>query len=205
MAERPRLLATGFGPFPGAPENPTEALMQALAKEPPQDFGASAFQAVVLATDYRRSWAALRRLHASFKPDVAVHFGLSAGSEALRIECLGRNSINRAKPDVSGVAPSAAIVVRGGPAAIASTFAADAILAALREGGFDAALSDDAGLYVCNATLYRSLHAAPAGRRIGFVHVPPSHVLAPADLEKAAAIILRAAASGGGNLAATGS
>jgi len=32
----PKLLVTGFGPFPGAPENPTEVLMRSLAAEPPE-------------------------------------------------------------------------------------------------------------------------------------------------------------------------
>ncbi len=43
MAEGPRLLITGFGPFPGAPENPTERLVKALAAEPAEAFGADAF------------------------------------------------------------------------------------------------------------------------------------------------------------------
>ena len=45
------------------------------------------------------------------------------------------------------------------------------IRAALRRAGFAARLSRDAGDYVCNAALYRSLLAA-AAPRIGFVHVP---------------------------------
>ena len=99
------LLVTGFGPFPGAPENPTEALVRALAKEPAEAFGASAFKAVVLTTDYRRSWAALRRLYSSFAPDVVVHFGLNGRAEAIHIECVGRNAVDPAKPDASGYAP----------------------------------------------------------------------------------------------------
>src|SRR5690554_802095 len=72
----PRLLVTGFGAFPGAPENPTEALVRALAEEPPARFGAGALRAAVLPTDYRRSWPALRRLYGAFAPDLVVHFGL---------------------------------------------------------------------------------------------------------------------------------
>ncbi len=171
--ERPRLLVTGFGPFPGAPENPTAGLVKALADVSAAAFGAGAFHAAVLRTEYRWSWAELERLAADFAPDIVVHFGLSDGIEAIHLECVGRNVVDTAKPDACGHAPSSALLVDDGPEMLASTFPADAILAALREAGIAAALSDDAGDYVCNATLYRSLHAAPSTRRVGFVHVPP--------------------------------
>ena len=34
MATGPRILITGFGPFPGAPVNPTAAMIEALAADP---------------------------------------------------------------------------------------------------------------------------------------------------------------------------
>ena len=193
----PRLLVTGFGPFPGAPENPTEALVRALADEPAEAFGASAFLATALRTEYRWSWEALRRLSADFAPDVVVHFGLSERIEAIHIECVGRNAVDPKKPDACGHTPSSPRLAEDGPDILSSTFPADAILAALKVAGFPAALSDDAGDYVCNATLYRSLHSAPPTRRIGFVHVPPEGRggYDRARLLAAARILLRAAAS----------
>jgi pyroglutamyl-peptidase len=171
MGGAARLLATGFGPFPGAPENPTEELMRRLAGEPAEAFGAGVLHAVALPTDYAASWAAMERLHAELRPDVVVHFGLAAQSETIRIECVGRNAADAGRPDIGGHVPSC--LVEAGPARLAATFPARAILAALHAAGFAAELSDDAGGYVCNATLYRSLHVAPPGRRVGFVHVPP--------------------------------
>jgi pyroglutamyl-peptidase len=193
VSDGPRLLVTGFGPFPGAPENPSETLVRALAEEPPETFGASAFNAVVLKTEYRGSWVALQRLYSSFAPDVVLHFGLAARSDVIRIECVGRNSLDQTKPDAAGHAPSSA--VRSGKETLASTFPATAIAAALKRAGFPAALSDDAGGYVCNATLYRSLHAAPPARRVGLVHVPPlgTKGLTPERLYAGAALILRTA------------
>jgi pyroglutamyl-peptidase len=71
------------------------------------------------------------------------------------------------------------------------------IVAALTEADFPATLSDDAGDYVCNTTLYRSLHAAPAGRRVGFIHVPPlpRGGWTEARLSEAACIVVRSAAA----------
>ena len=193
----PRLLVTGFGPFPGAPENPTERLVRGLTDVPAEAFGASALHAVVLRTEYRSSWAELERLTADFAPDVVVHFGLSERIDAMHLECLGRNAVDTAKPDACGNAPISSHVVEGGPEALASTFPAEVILAALTDAGFPAALSDDAGAYVCNATLYRSLHAAPPTRSVGFVHVPPEGQggFTPERLADAARVLLRAVAA----------
>ncbi len=192
----PRLLITGFGPFPGAPDNPTEALVAALSGEPPEVLGASAFRAALLPTDYRRSWSKLRRLCAGFSPDAVVHFGLAVRAESIRVERLASNRVDPRKPDAAGFAPRLGRAARSGAVALPSTFPAAEIVAALAAAGFDAVLSDDAGDYVCNATLYRSLAHAPAGRRVGFIHVPPERVLAAPRLREAAAIILRAACGG---------
>jgi pyroglutamyl-peptidase len=193
----PRLLVTGFGPFPGAPENPTEALVRALAVETADTFGASACRAVILPTEYGRSWAALRGLYARFRPDVVVHFGVSGKAEAIMIERLGRCRTAADVPDSAGYAPISGRARRSGPDTLAATLPVEAVLAALLAAKIPAALSDDAGAYVCNATLYRSLGAAPTGRLVGFVHVPPLGVngFAPERLHDAAAIILRTAAA----------
>jgi pyroglutamyl-peptidase len=193
----PKLLVTGFGPFPGAPENPTEALVRALAAEAADSFGAKALRAVVLPTEYRRSWTALRGLYARFRPDVVMHFGMSGKADAIMIERLGRCRTAADVPDAAGHAPISGRARRSGPDTLAATLPVEAILAALLAAKIPAALSDDAGAYVCNATLYRSLQAARGDRLVGFVHVPPSGVngLSPDRLYRAAEIMLRTAAA----------
>jgi pyroglutamyl-peptidase len=195
-----KLLVTGFGPFPGAPANPSQELVQGLAAATPEEFGASAFKAVVLPTDYRESWAKLRRLYARFAPDTVIHFGLSAHAQGIVVERIGRKQIDAGKLDVSGYAPAFGSARRSGPDAMSSSLPVEAIVAALRRAGFPAALSDDAGGYVCNATLYRSLCVAPAGRQVGFVHLPPAgrNGLTPTRLLEAARIILTTAVRHGG-------
>jgi len=172
MSDGPKLLVTGFGPFPGAPVNPTETLMRALQVEAPASFGAADVKAVVLPTDYRRSWAALTRLYARFAPDAVVHFGVSRRCEAIHVERLGRNVVDPNLPDAAGFAPPSGRARRSGPDRLHATLPVAESVAALSAAGFPAAVSDDAGAYVCNATLYRSLHAE-AAPQVGFVHVPP--------------------------------
>jgi pyroglutamyl-peptidase len=190
----PRLLVTGFGPFPGAPKNPTETLVRGLAAEPASAFGASELRAVVLPTDYRRSQAMLRRLNATFLPDIVVHFGLAAGAREIHVERQARNRTDCDKPDAAGFAPRFGRVRRAGHETLAATLPAEAIVAALKLAGFPARLSDDAGSYVCNATLYCSLAAATPGRIVGFIHVPPEGSnIDLGKLRRAALIVLRAA------------
>ena len=196
MARAPKLLVTGFGPFPGAPANPTQALVRGLADAAPDTFGAAGFRAVVLPTEYRRSWSILRGLYRRLAPDVVVHFGLSTRAEAIMIERTARRRCASDRPDAVGFAPRRGLARRTGPETLGSTLPAEGIVAALLQAGFPAASSDDAGDYVCNATLYRSLaETAASPRRIGFVHVPPEGAagLTREKLAAAAGIVLEAA------------
>ena len=73
--------------------------------------------------------------------------------------------------------------VPGGPAAYFATLPLAAILAALTAEGIPAYLSNTAGTYLCNQTLYGTLHAVsgrPRPPRVGFLHFPllPSMVAA---------------------------
>jgi pyroglutamyl-peptidase len=202
-----KLLVTGFGPFPGAPRNPTEALVAALAGEPAEAFGVGALKAIVLPTDYHRSWRMLRRLYAGYAPDVVVHFGLSLRAEAIHVERVARNTASPAKRDAAGYAPPSRRARRSGPDVLQSTLPVTAIVEALTEAGFPAVSSDDAGAYVCNATLYRSLlaMAAQPGRLVGFIHVPPTGKgdLTAERLREAALVVLRNAMPNGGIAART--
>ena len=167
MRAGPRLLVTGFGPFPGAPENPTATLVESLAREPAERFGAGVFRAEILPTEYRRSWSVMRGLNASFSPDVVVHFGLSGRAEAVTIETVARRRIDPARPDVVGYAPPLGVARGSGPDIVRCDWPANEIAGLLTQAGFPAVISEDAGDYVCNATFYRSLRARHAQRPRG--------------------------------------
>ena len=195
----PKVLVTGFGPFPGAPENPTDPLVRALAAEPPEKLGAGALRAVVLPVDYRKSWPVLRRLYGSFAPDVIVHFGLSRNAQGLVVERRGCRRVRGDRPDAAGFAPPSGIVRRRGPDSLPASMPAEPVVAALRDAGFPAETSDEAGGYVCDATLYRSLHAAEGApdRLVGFIHIPPEGTggLTRERLREGAGLAVRTAAS----------
>jgi pyroglutamyl-peptidase len=190
----PALLVTGFGPFPGAPENPTATLIQALAGQPPESFGAGSLKAVVLPTEFAGSWSTLHRLYRSFSPDVVLHFGVSARATEIRIERAARNHLGRGRPDALGVTPRRTQVRPSGAEVLPATLPALEIAAVLSAAGIANVISDDAGDYVCNATFYRSLASFEGThRRAAFIHVPPREILAIEQLERAAQLILKTA------------
>ena len=92
MSEKLRILLTGFGPFPGAPHNPTQPLVARLAqlRRPALDdvaLGSHIFPVTYAAVDRQ-----LPDVLAKQKPDALLMFGLAARTPYLRIETRARNA-----------------------------------------------------------------------------------------------------------------
>jgi pyroglutamyl-peptidase len=170
-----RLLATGFGPFPGAPVNPTAWLMEDLRAWSPEGF---ALTTHVLDVTYDVWESALAPLVAAHRPDAVVAFGLSANATGFRIETTARNVLDPTRVDAKGSFPRGGRIADDGPATFASTLSFEHAYG----------ISDDAGSYVCNLTLYRLLEN---GVRATFVHLPP---MPEEQLRSGARAILVAAA-----------
>lgn len=172
---RPRILVIGFGPFPGAPVNPTETLVEALRQVPPRGTTPDNFRAEVLAVEYASLPARLAALGADFAPDIAIHFGLSGKARGFTLERLARNRIGAGRADNAGAMPDSARIVEGDDE-FASSLPLDAIHAVLARTGLPVSWSDDAGDYVCNYLFYLSRGAVCPGfapAMTGFVHMPP--------------------------------
>lgn len=170
----PRVLVTGFEPFPGAPVNPTEWLVPELIRHAPAFEGLAAFHAQVLPVDYAAVGPRLSEIGRAFAPDIAIHFGLAGECRGFRLERTARNTFAGARADNAGAVPEASAICEG-PATLPSTLPLGAIHEALSANALPVEWSDDAGAYLCNMvfTLSRA-HACegftPAAS--GFVHVP---------------------------------
>src|SRR5215510_11712618 len=87
-------------------------------------------------------------------------------------------------PDNAGYQARGEPCEAGGPAAYFATLPLGAILEALAREGIPAYLSNTAGTYLCNQTLYATLHAVFTDKRpvlAGFMHVPLSPVMVAAS------------------------
>ena len=166
------VLITAFGPFPGAPFNPTAALAKSLANRRRPALGAIRRVAHVFPTSYAAVERELPALIAKHRPDIVLMFGLATRTPHLRIEARARNRRSTLFADVEGTHPLIAIRA-GGPAALRTRSPQMPLLLAARAARVAAALSVDAGKYLCNFAYWRALEASnDRGAWVQFVHVP---------------------------------
>jgi pyroglutamyl-peptidase len=168
------ILITGFGPFPGAPFNPTGVLAQELARRRHPAFANVRRIAHVFAVSYNAVDRELPDLLASERPDALIMFGLATRSSHVRIETRARNTLTRTLPDVAGDFPSSGTIRAGAPATVPLRTPAQRLLMAVRATGVPVIISRDAGDYLCNYLCWRAAEAGCSGspRVMSFVHVP---------------------------------
>jgi pyroglutamyl-peptidase len=165
-----RILITGFGPFPGAPFNPTEPLVMKLARRrQPANVQRVAH---VFRVSYETVDLELPALLTRVQPDALIMFGLAGRTRHVRVETRARNAITRTVPDVSGKLPLTASIVPEGPSALALRAPIQKLVMAARATGVPAASSRDAGRYLCNYLCWRAAEATDAPRLVAFIHVP---------------------------------
>ena len=162
------LLITGFDPFGGETVNPS---WEAVSRLPdavghyrltklqiPTVFGLAADTVLAAAQD---------------GPDVILCVGQAGGRDAVTPERIAVNMASASIPDNAGNQPVEAPILPGGPDGIFSTVPVAAMAAAITAAGLPGKISNTAGTFVCNDTLYRLLtRFAGTGTRVGFVHVP---------------------------------
>jgi pyroglutamyl-peptidase len=190
------ILVTGFGPFPGAPHNPTEAVVKRLSmiRRPHLRIIGHVFETSYAAVDRE-----LPMLLKKYRPDALLMFGLHNRARTLRVETLARNVLGRVR-DAAGSVPRARAIVPGA-LHLAMRSPALRLARAAQRAGVRVVTSRDAGKYLCNYLSWRATEAtARNGLRLAaFIHVPPvsrkalrkgSRCFTPAALERAGRAIL---------------
>jgi pyroglutamyl-peptidase len=168
---RPVILVTGFGAFPGAPSNPTQAIVSRLRKHAVRRLarlGVDLWLAVLPVT-FAGTAADLPRLLAELAPDIVLHLGLAGRRKTITVETRGLNRLTILRQDAAGRVAPRIEVRRGGAFQLPARVPVMRIISAIGEGGSAARPSISAGDYVCNHALYVSL---AEGFRAGFIHVP---------------------------------
>jgi pyroglutamyl-peptidase len=168
-----RVLLVGFGPFPGAPFNPSAVLVKMLARRRRPAFANIGRTTHVFATTYASVDRELPKLFAE-EPDIVLMFGLAGRRRHLCIETQARNAVSVLHPDAGGHRPTRIVIAAGGPATLRGNARFTDSLGAVRARGFPARLSRDAGRYLCNYAYWQALERARSGRPlVQFVHIPP--------------------------------
>jgi len=206
-----KALVTGFEPFGGEPINPALDALERL----PARLGALTIATRVLPAVFGQALDGLEEAVRATAPDIVLCVGLAGGRAALSLERIAINVDDARIPDNKGRQPIDLPVVAGGPAAYFTTLPIKAAVAALRDAGLPASVSNGAGTFVCNHVFYGLLHLAATRRldlRGGFLHVPylPSQAarqdgapsMALADIVRGIEIVLTVAAARRDDIAA---
>lgn len=169
------ILLTGFEPFGGDDVNPSH--LAALALDGAALPGARVVSAV-LPVDTVRVAGALHAALERARPDAVLLTGLAAGRPWPSVERVAVNVLDFRAPDNAGQVRSGEPVVPGGPDAYLSGLPLAGILAAWRAAGVPGYVSDTAGLYLCNQSMYLARHVLGAGVPCGFLHLPANEAVA---------------------------
>ena len=163
------LLITGFDPFGGETVNPSWEAVSRL----PDAVGDYRLTKLQIPTVF--SLAARTVLDAARDqiPDVILCIGQAGGRDAVTPERVAINMASATIADNTGVSPREEPILPGGPDGIFSTVPVARMAEAIRDAGLPGKISNTAGTFVCNDTLYRLLHHfAGTDTRVGFIHVP---------------------------------
>lgn len=175
---RPLVLLTGFGPFPTVAANATSLLVPRIAEAAGQSFSGVDFACHILPTEWGAGLSAVENLYHRLQPSIALHFGVSGKALGFEIETRAKNWCSQSA-DAAGLMPPARQISVRGPDYLQATVPAAHIAERLRRRGLPAMVSRDAGGYLCNALLYRTLQVARTTAeppRSGFIHLPSSLV-----------------------------
>lgn len=164
-----RLLITGFDPFGGNAVNPSWMAVEML----PETIGNFELCKLPIPTVFGKAAACVLEKATEFQPDLILCIGLANGRDAVTPERIAVNIRDARIPDNEGNQPRGEYVVPEGPAAYFATVPVEKMAQAIRDAKIPASVSNTAGTFVCNDTLFTLLHHyTGTAVKVGFIHVP---------------------------------
>jgi len=175
MNDKLRILITGFGPFPGEPYNPTQALVKRLLRLRRPAFSDVELSGHIFPVTYKAVDRELPQALAKHRPQALLMFGLAGRTAHVRVETRARNAVTLLWPDAAQTRVRKGSI---GPGPDAMRFGPHTLqlLRAALATGIDARPSRDAGSYLCNYLSWRAIEAVSTDdhlRLASFVHIPP--------------------------------
>jgi pyroglutamyl-peptidase len=167
-----KILLTAFEPFGGETINPSQEVVRSLCR---MTFDGLQIESCALPVErFKAIELALERIRRS-EPDVVIMLGEAGGRPCITPERMAVNMDDFRIPDNAGYQPTRDPIVAGGPMEYFSTLPVDGIVEHLTQAHIHAALSNDAGHFLCNRLFYCVMHtigteALPMSA--GFIHLP---------------------------------
>ena len=182
------LLITGFDPFGGETINPAWEAVKLL----PDTIGDYRLTKLEIPTVFGKAAETVLEKAEEVRPQVILCIGQAGGRAAVTPERVAINLRDAKITDNDGNQPVDEPCVPGGPTAYFATVPVKAMVKAMADAGLSAAVSNTAGTFVCNDTLYTLLHRFDGTSvRCGFIHVPylPQQGTPNLELERTAAAL----------------
>jgi len=174
VSDKIRVLITGFGPFPGAPYNPTQPLVARLTRLRRPAFSDVELSSHIFPVTYKAVDRELPELLTKVRPQALLMFGLASRTTHVRIETRARNAVTLLWPDAAQTRVRKGSIGLGPDALMFGPHTSQLLRVALGSG-IDARPSRDAGAYLCNYLSWRAIEAVGTDddlRLAAFVHVP---------------------------------
>lgn len=172
MKTRKTILLTGFEPFPGVEENPSQLVVESFSgTELP---GVNLVSAILPVT-YEGGEERIRGLIRQHRPDIALLTGVAGKTDPIRLERVALNLDDTDTPDNSGLVRKGRLILPDGPPAFFSNHPLIELEAALVGAGIPVKISNHAGAYLCNHVFYTARHEVDTlglATKVGFMHVP---------------------------------
>jgi len=165
------VLVTGFEPFGGEAVNPSWEVVKQLEGLIVENHRVVTRQ---LPCVFGESLTVLNAAVDELAPAIILAVGQAGGRVDITVERVAINVDDARIPDNRGQQPVDVPVVLDGPAAWFSSLPIKAMVAALKEAGVPASVSQTAGTFVCNHVMYGLLHkiSGQASVKGGFIHIP---------------------------------
>ena len=164
-----KLLITGFDPFGGETVNPA---WEAVKKLPDRITDYTLYK-LEIPTVFGLAAETVLAKAAQTQPDLILCIGQAGGRAAVTPERIAVNIRDARIPDNAGNQPGGEQIAPDGPAAYFATVPVKEMATAIENAGIAATVSNSAGAFVCNDTLYSLLHHyAHTDMKVGFIHVP---------------------------------
>lgn len=174
-----KVLISGFDPFGGEKINPA---LEAVKLLPDVIAGAEVIK-VEIPTVFNKSVEKLEEYIEIHKPNIVICVGQAGGRFGICPERVAINMDDARIPDNEKNQPIDIEIKEDGAPAYFSNLPIKAMVKHMNDNGIPATVSNTAGTFVCNHTMYGVLYLADKkypGMKGGFIHVPyiPAQVTA---------------------------
>ena len=168
-------MLTAFEPFDGQSINPS---LEAALVMTGVEFDGAIISVTELPVDRFRATEMAISVVGKLRPDIVIMLGEAGARFRITPERVAINVDDFRIPDNAGNQPKGEPIVEGGPVGYFSTLPIRAITDRLLKAHIPAAISNTAGVYLCNRLFYSVMHFIATEElpiTAGFIHVPYMH------------------------------